>query len=530
MIRGFVTGVVWGGVVAAVGLAVVSQVADPPTGPGALAADAQREVAPDLAPDLAAVKLPPMEEPEAVAPNPEAPVIELPVIEAPVIEAPVIEAPVIEVPVIAPVTPDLTAPEAVSPKPQPAPLADPRPTPAPPVAEPQTAPAAPPEAPAAPPAPEIVTAAPDLPPAQSATPAPTGIVPPAAPATDAPPQADAALPPPEVDEALLQPGAPPPLDPAPASIAPEPVTPSPAEPEPAPAQPSPAQSSPAEPTPAAPLPVAPALPRVIADDGPTTLAPDAGLPAPPDGVATGRLPRIGADAAAPADTTAPEDLPARERHARPFENPTGKPLFAVILTDTGTDPIDRAALAQISFPVSFVIDPASPDAAARAAIYREAGQEVLMLASGIPEGATASDLEQTFQSHAATLPETVAVIDLAEGGFQNNRPLAVQVVPIVAAQGRGLVTFDQGLNAADQEARRAALPSATIFRRLDADAEASAVIRRYLDRAAFKAGQEGRVVVIGDARPETVTALLEWAVEGRAASVALAPLTALLAP
>ena len=52
--------------------------------------------------------------------------------------------------------------------------------------------------------------------------------------------------------------------------------------------------------------------------------------------------------------------------------------------------------------------------------------------------------------------------------------------------------------------------------------------RRYLDRAAFKAAQEGRVVVQGTTRPETVQALLEWTVEGRAGSVELAPASAVL--
>ena len=61
------------------------------------------------------------------------------------------------------------------------------------------------------------------------------------------------------------------------------------------------------------------------------------------------------------------------------------------------------------------------------------------------------------------------------------------------------------------------------FRDLDGDGEAAPVIRRYLDRAAFKAAQEGRVTVVGRTRPETVAALLEWTVEGRAATVALAP-------
>ena len=66
-------------------------------------------------------------------------------------------------------------------------------------------------------------------------------------------------------------------------------------------------------------------------------------------------------------------------------------------------------------------------------------------------------------------------------------------------------------------------------RNLDADAENEATIRRYLDRAAFKAAQEGRVTVVGHTRPETIAALLAWSIEGRAATVALAPVSAVLA-
>ena len=91
------------------------------------------------------------------------------------------------------------------------------------------------------------------------------------------------------------------------------------------------------------------------------------------------------------------------------------------------------------------------------------------------------------------------------------------------------MTYDRGLNAADQVARRENLPSAMIFRSLDDDGEDSPLIRRYLDRAAFKAAQEGKVAVIGTARPETIAALLEWSVEGRSSTVALAPITALMA-
>ena len=99
---------------------------------------------------------------------------------------------------------------------------------------------------------------------------------------------------------------------------------------------------------------------------------------------------------------------------------------------------------------------------------------------------------------------------------------------MVKAMGRGLLTYDRGLNPADQVARREGLPSAMIFRELDAQNESAPLIRRYLDRAAFKAAQEGRVVVLGSTNLETITALMEWAVEGRGASVALAPISAVL--
>jgi polysaccharide deacetylase 2 family uncharacterized protein YibQ len=269
-----------------------------------------------------------------------------------------------------------------------------------------------------------------------------------------------------------------------------------------------------------------------ANDLPATLALDSGLAE--NGVAgvkTGRLPSIGApeaDGAAPEASAAPADLPPIAKFARVFENPDNKPLFAILLVDPGTPDVNRADLAALPFAVSFVIDPMAPGAAEAAAIYRAAGQEVVMLATGIPKGAKASDLEQSFAGLTQALPEAVALIDTKEAIFQDDMGLAAEVVTHLADQGRGLVTFDRGLNVADQVARREDLPAATVFRSLDDEGEDAPLIRRYLDRSAFKAAQEGAVVVIGTARPETVTALMEWAVEGRAATVALAPITAVM--
>jgi uncharacterized protein len=285
------------------------------------------------------------------------------------------------------------------------------------------------------------------------------------------------------------------------------------------------------------------------DDTPERLVPDAGLgsdgpstlPSTPSLITAGEgsltdrddeAPPATDTAELPAESNLPEialeDAPALERFAAPFANADGKPLFGIVLIDSGDAALDRQAAASLPFPVSFVIDPLSPEAAAHAALYRAGGKEVIMLATGIPDGATPADVEQTFQAHAAALPEAVAVIDSSEAAFQNDRPLSSQIVPILAGQGRGLMTWDRGLNAADQVARREGLPTTLIFRQIDAEGEDVPVMRRYLDRAAFKAAQDGEAVVVGTLRPETLAAILEWTIEGRASSVALAPASALL--
>lgn len=225
---------------------------------------------------------------------------------------------------------------------------------------------------------------------------------------------------------------------------------------------------------------------------------------------------------------APAGTPPLEQYAAKFDNPGGKPLFAVILFDTGAADVDRAALAALDFPVTFAIDPESANAAEAMAIYRKAGKEVVMLPADLPQGATAQDLEQNFQTYEAILPEAVAVMGTAKGGFQDNASLAKLIVPVVQAQGRGLITFDRGLNAAAQGAQRVGLAHGEVFRQVDGSGESVPVIRRYLDRAVFNAAQDGGAMVMGQTAPDTITALMEWSVEGRASDVTLAPASALL--
>lgn len=439
-----------------------------------------------------------------------------------------------------------------------------------PAPEPATEVAELPEAPEATvPAAEVTPEAPVL--AETATPpeAPAALEPPAAEANAAP---DAAAEAPPVIAEAAEPAPAPAVEPAPevelAEAAPEPtpvpeVAPVEAAPETAPA------ATEAQVVPQPGLPADEPLPQVegMTPDTDEPILPEEGgepeagemaeaadpdaatstfKPAPSlgdstEGVIVGRLPRIGdapveeapeAGATAEAEV-APEAAPAEaeppiKAFAATFENPDQKPVLALVLIDPGTADLDRAGLAGLPFPVSFALDPMDPATPERAAIYRGAGKEVVMLATGIAEGAQPSDIEVAFQSMAQGLPEAVAVMDLAEPQFQDRRPVASLVVPVIGAQGRGLLTWDRGLNAADQVARRDDVPAAVLFRDLDEAAGDSTAIRRVLDRAVFKAGQDGRAAVAGTATPEVVAALLEWTVEGKAATVALGPVTAVM--
>ncbi|WP_102224630.1 divergent polysaccharide deacetylase family protein [Acidimangrovimonas sediminis] len=255
----------------------------------------------------------------------------------------------------------------------------------------------------------------------------------------------------------------------------------------------------------------------------TAPAPSAVVPAPGRRIV---LPPGAATQATPAPV-APQA--AVRRYASDFSNPDSKPVLSVILIDTGGT-LDRAALAALPLHITFAIDPTRPGAAEAAQLYRAAGHEVLILADGIPANATATDLATIFEGYRAALPEAVGVLDPAEGGWEADRPLSQSVVDEIRDRGLGLVTYGKGLDAAAQIAQAADVPAARIYRRLDADDENPEKITRYLDRAAFKAAQDGRVVVIGHTRPDTVTGLKDWAGDVRARTLAIGPVTAALKP
>ena len=243
--------------------------------------------------------------------------------------------------------------------------------------------------------------------------------------------------------------------------------------------------------------------------------------------ATGRLPTIEASAEA-SEPGGSAQMGALVRNAVAFDNPQSMPLFSVILIDVGGLGLERDALTTFSFPVTFAIDPTAPDAAEAAQRYRDAGFEVLLLPAGLPSGATPQDLETTLQTYFDRFPSASGLLDTPTGGIQGNHALSGQLLDIAADTGHGMVFYDQGLSSAKREADKAGLPAALVYRELDAGQERAPVITRYLDRAAFEAGQTGEVVMVGHTYADTVAALFAWAASQKGSQMAMAPISAVL--
>ncbi|QJF50928.1 divergent polysaccharide deacetylase family protein [Roseobacter ponti] len=267
-----------------------------------------------------------------------------------------------------------------------------------------------------------------------------------------------------------------------------------------------------------------------------------------DGVTTNRLPSLGDDEpeaeVAPADPQASgaadvsdaagdpsASVSPLEQFARPAENPEGKPVMSIVLMDDGVDlaaaAIGLPALRRFPHPVTFAVEASLPDAASRAGAYRNEGFEVLAMIN-LPEGASATDAEVSVAAALAAVPEAVGVLEGPGTGVTTTPDAARQVSEILAASGHGLVTQNRGLNTAQKLAARAGVPSAVVFRDFDSEGQSPVVIRRFLDQAAFRAGQEGGIVMLGRLREDTVSALLVWALQDRADRVAMVPVSGAL--
>ncbi|MFD1156739.1 divergent polysaccharide deacetylase family protein [Roseovarius aestuarii] len=221
-------------------------------------------------------------------------------------------------------------------------------------------------------------------------------------------------------------------------------------------------------------------------------------------------------------------LPPIQRFAAEFENPDNKPLMSIVLIDDGSSPIDLDALTSFPYTLNFAVDTGWSGATDAMRKYRDAGFEVLAIID-LPEGASAADIEVSMQSYLTRVPEAVAIMEGQGRGLQSSRDASEQLADILLDSGHGAVMFANGLNTAQKLVARAGVPSVSVFRDFDAKGQSATVIRRFLDQAAFRAGQEEQgVVMVGRLRADTISALLLWGLQDRAGRVAIAPVSAVL--
>lgn len=221
------------------------------------------------------------------------------------------------------------------------------------------------------------------------------------------------------------------------------------------------------------------------------------------------------------------DLSPIEKFAAPA--PAGdKPEISLILIDPGVarGGLDPATITASDLPMTIAIDPTRDGAAEDAKAFRAAGFEVAILASGLPANAAPEDVEVALEAWRHVIPEAVAVVEPPEPQFQNNRPLARQMVSALGRSGLGVVTQKKGFDSANQIAISADLPRAQIWRVIDDGREKAAVISRMLARADFEAERNGSVVVMLSAWPESFQGIEDWYVDAQD-KVTLTPVSAL---
>ena len=247
-------------------------------------------------------------------------------------------------------------------------------------------------------------------------------------------------------------------------------------------------------------------------------------------VNTGRLPSVqaGGQTAVAASLNGAE-LPPVKRFAIDVQTPEDKPKMAIVLMDEATGPMPLETLSAFPYPLSIAVDTSREDAGEKMKAYREAGFEVLAMVS-LPEGAAPRDVEVALPVLLERVPEAVAVMEAPGDGLQKDRKVSDQVARILADTGHGLLLFPKGLNTAQKLAAKNGVPSATVFRDFDGGGQNARAIRRFLGNGALKAGTEGGVVMVGRLRPDTVNALLVWGLDERAGQIALVPVSQLLQP
>jgi polysaccharide deacetylase 2 family uncharacterized protein YibQ len=210
--------------------------------------------------------------------------------------------------------------------------------------------------------------------------------------------------------------------------------------------------------------------------------------------------------------------PAIDAFAVPPVPTENQPLMAVVLVDNGNMRLDPDILGSLPFTVTIAVPAKNDVHNALMRYYRDEGFEVALLID-LPEGSNATEVTEILDNAISTVSEATTILERTPGTLQNSREISTALVDRLALSGHGLVIYDSGVNPALERAKSVAVPVKTIYRNLDQDNGNERAMRRFLDGAAFRAQQEGSVIIAASPSPSVISALTFWSLQQRSSSV-----------
>ncbi|GHA41064.1 hypothetical protein GCM10008927_01680 [Amylibacter ulvae] len=208
-----------------------------------------------------------------------------------------------------------------------------------------------------------------------------------------------------------------------------------------------------------------------------------------------------------------------------------KPAIAIVIQDLGPDGLSRADLLKADFAASFAISGDMLDSKRAAAEYYGAGFEVLVenpmtSGAGVTDGNDTDTRTTVVRDYLSAVPTAVAFIDNPLGTLQKQHVAQKDVLNVLAESGHAIISYKRGLDPTPREAAKRAMRSGSVFRVLDANGEDADAIYNNLNRAVFKANQDGSAIVIASGTATTFDALQSWVQSGKASGVSIVPISA----
>jgi hypothetical protein len=213
---------------------------------------------------------------------------------------------------------------------------------------------------------------------------------------------------------------------------------------------------------------------------------------------------------------------AIQLYASDTEAVDGRPLVALALV--ATDSINLTQLVELSYPVTVAISADHPDAVNWIEALRRRDQEVAITLD-LAGDATVKDIETNLTAILSKLKKTVAVMEQSRGGLQQSRTQNKAVPDILSRSGHGLITYRNGLNSIQKNARNVNLFSAIVAENLTGLSPAD--MQRRLDRVLLEATKEGTkgALIVAPISGPVLQLISDWSAQDRAQRVQFVPVS-----